>query len=156
MAVISASFYERKVPLITAHRGSMWYMPEHTYPAYYYAFFEGADFIDVDLQPTKDGQFIVYHDPVLLDKEISGLDIFPKDQQISQEFINKVNNKTFEKGNGYFTKDFSTTDLKKLKHKMRYSIDELSPLPGTDLGQRPGFFDSQFEMLTLDDVITFI
>ena len=42
-------YYERKKPLITAHRGSMWYFPEHTLVSYYYAFFEGADFIDVDL-----------------------------------------------------------------------------------------------------------
>ena len=62
--------YEKKRPLITAHRGSMWYLPEHTVAAYYYAFFEGADFIDIDLQPTADGSFIAYHDNVITPSDI--------------------------------------------------------------------------------------
>ena len=77
--------YEEKVPLITAHRGSMGYFPEHTQAAYYYSFFEGADFIDIDVQPTKDGDLVVYHDPVLLEDTVSGLlenpEVFkPKDR----------------------------------------------------------------------------
>ena len=58
----------------------MWYFPEHTFAAYYYAFFEKADFIDVDLQPTKDGKFVVYHDPIFLEHEIHGLDTFEKSE----------------------------------------------------------------------------
>ena len=67
--------YEKKVPLITSHRGSMWYFPEHTSAAYYYSFFEGADFIDVDLQPTKDNQFLVFHDPIITHDDVEGLTI---------------------------------------------------------------------------------
>ena len=93
--------YERKVPLITAHRGSMWYFPEHTIAAYYYAFFEGADFIDVDLHPTKDGTFIAYHDPVITPEEAPSIldfpEIFTKERR-NQRFHNKMSLRTFEKG----------------------------------------------------------
>ena len=65
-------------------------MPEHTLLSYYYAFFEGADFIDVDIQPTKDGQFIVFHDALVNDKELYGLDenthIFTKDNSIKKDW----------------------------------------------------------------------
>ena len=65
--------YENKVPLITAHRGSMWYFPEHTSPAYYYSFFEGADFIDADITPTKDNEFVIFHDPIITTADVEGL-----------------------------------------------------------------------------------
>ena len=49
-AISGTSFnYETKVPLLTAHRGSMDRFPEHTAISYYYSFFDGADFIDADL-----------------------------------------------------------------------------------------------------------
>lgn len=63
-------------PLIIAHRGSMGYFPEHTKLAYYYAHFEGSDFIDIDLQPTKDGHFVVNHDPCF-SQELTGYEAYP-------------------------------------------------------------------------------
>jgi len=141
----------------------MWYVPEHTLPAYYFSFMEGAHFIDVDLQPTKDGGFVVYHDPVLMPHEIWGLpehpSIFTAEKQIKEMFVNKINRNKYPAGSGWFVKDFTSSELKNLKHKMRYNVDvtqAVSDLPGAELGRRPGYFDSQFEIITLEEAIDYI
>ena len=59
--------------MVIAHRGSMGYFPEHTRIAYYYSFFEGADFVDVDVHPTKDGHLIVNHHATLIEG-VSGME----------------------------------------------------------------------------------
>lgn len=49
-----------------AHRGASGSMPEHTVASYSAAFHEGADFIELDLQMTKDGYLVCNHDPTLI------------------------------------------------------------------------------------------
>ena len=53
------------MPLIIAHRGSFGYFPEHTEVAYHYAYMEGSHFLDIDVQPTKDGHLVIHHEPSL-------------------------------------------------------------------------------------------
>jgi glycerophosphoryl diester phosphodiesterase len=48
--------------IIIAHRGAPAYAPEHTLPAYDLAMQSGADYIEIDLQMTKDGELIALHD----------------------------------------------------------------------------------------------
>ena len=50
-------------PLVVAHRGSCGLFPEHSAAAYTSAYYEGADFIEPDLQVTKDGILLVMHNP---------------------------------------------------------------------------------------------
>ncbi len=52
-------------PLVIGHRGASGHAPEHTLPAYDLALEMGADFIEQDLQLTKDGVLVVLHDPTL-------------------------------------------------------------------------------------------
>lgn len=47
---------------VTAHRGSSLYYPENTMSAFKAAKEEGADWIELDVQQTKDGRIIVAHD----------------------------------------------------------------------------------------------
>ena len=47
------------------HRGASGYAPEHTFPAYDLALKMGADYIEQDLQITKDGVLVVMHDKTL-------------------------------------------------------------------------------------------
>ena len=54
-----------KKPLLVAHRGASGYAPEHTLAAYELAIAQGADFVEQDLQVTKDGVLICLHDPDL-------------------------------------------------------------------------------------------
>ncbi|MCQ6281339.1 glycerophosphodiester phosphodiesterase family protein [Bacillus sp. EB600] len=50
---------------VIAHRGASAYGPEHTLAAYKKAIQMKADFVEFDLQMTKDGQLIVMHDDTL-------------------------------------------------------------------------------------------
>lgn len=45
-----------------AHRGASAYAPEHTIPSYRSGIRSGADYIEIDLQMTKDGEIIAMHD----------------------------------------------------------------------------------------------
>ena len=52
-------------PLVIAHRGASGYLPEHTLAGYELAVKLGADFIEPDLQLTRDGVLIAMHDDTL-------------------------------------------------------------------------------------------
>nr|WP_316274392.1 glycerophosphodiester phosphodiesterase family protein [Bacillus halotolerans] len=49
-------------PLIIAHRGASDLEPEHTLSSYKRAIKDKADYIEIDLEETKDGQLVVVHD----------------------------------------------------------------------------------------------
>lgn len=51
--------------LLIAHRGASGYAPEHTLPAYHKAFDYNADYLEIDLQQTKDGVLVAFHDDTL-------------------------------------------------------------------------------------------
>jgi glycerophosphoryl diester phosphodiesterase len=55
--------YQR--PTLIAHRGASGYAPEHTMAAYRLAIKQGADFVEPDLQITKDGVLVCLHDTTL-------------------------------------------------------------------------------------------
>ncbi|MCD6168340.1 MAG: glycerophosphodiester phosphodiesterase [Caldisericia bacterium] len=70
-------------PLIIAHRGASRYALENTIPAFKLAEELGADFIELDIHMTKDGELVVFH-PFLIRnmkireltlKEIQGIDV---------------------------------------------------------------------------------
>jgi glycerophosphoryl diester phosphodiesterase len=52
-------------PTLIAHRGASAYAPEHTLAAYRLALEQGADFVEPDLQLTKDGVLVCLHDATL-------------------------------------------------------------------------------------------
>ena len=52
-------------PTLIAHRGASAYAPEHTLAAYQLAIRQGADFVEPDLQITRDGVLICLHDTTL-------------------------------------------------------------------------------------------
>lgn len=57
----NSSIYERKIVNI-AHRGASGYAPEHTIPGYQLGEQMKGDYIEIDLQMTKDGRLIAMHD----------------------------------------------------------------------------------------------
>lgn len=52
-------------PIVIAHRGASAYAPEHTHAAWELALRMGADYIEQDLQMTRDGVLVVLHDETL-------------------------------------------------------------------------------------------
>jgi len=51
--------------LIIAHRGASAYAPEHTIEAYDMAYNMDADYIEIDLNRTKDGKLVAIHDVII-------------------------------------------------------------------------------------------
>jgi len=49
-------------PLVVAHRGSSYAVPEHTLAAYQQAIDEGADALECDVRLTRDGHLVCVHD----------------------------------------------------------------------------------------------
>jgi glycerophosphoryl diester phosphodiesterase len=65
-----------RAPVNIAHRGASAYAPEHTLPAYALAIEMGADFVEQDLQLTRDGVLICMHDTTL-DRTTNVEEVFP-------------------------------------------------------------------------------
>ncbi len=122
--------------IVIAHRGASGERPEHTLLAYQLAIEQGADFIEPDLVPTKDGALVARHE-----NEISGT----TDIAAHPEFADRKTTKTIdgEKVTGWFTEDFTLAELKTLRARER--------LPQL----RPGNTrcDGQAEIPTLEEVI---
>ena len=62
--------------LLVAHRGASAYAPEHTFASYQLAMKQGADFVEQDLQITRDGVLVCLHD-LTLERTTNVKEIFP-------------------------------------------------------------------------------
>jgi glycerophosphoryl diester phosphodiesterase len=126
-------------PIIIAHRGASGERPEHTLAAYQLAIEQGADFIEPDLVPTKDGVLIARHE-----NEISGT----TDVADHPEFADRLTTRNIDGVNvrGWFTEDFTLAELKTLRAKER--LPELRP--------ENAAYDGQFEVPTLAEVIDLV
>lgn len=103
---------------IIGHRGAPGYRPEHTADSYRLAFELGADAVEPDLVPTKDGILVVRHE-----NEISGT----TDVASRPEFRDRRTTKEAagHKLTGWFTEDFTWAELSQLKAVER--LPELRP-----------------------------
>lgn len=72
-----AAKYDIPRPAVIAHRGDSFHAPEETRPAYILAREEGADYLEADLQRTRDGYLIALHDTDLR-RTTNVEDVFPK------------------------------------------------------------------------------
>jgi glycerophosphoryl diester phosphodiesterase len=99
-------------PLVIAHRGASGYRPEHTAAAYQLAVSQGADAVEPDLVPTRDGVLVVRHE-----NEISGT----TDVASHPEFAHRKATKTIDgvSQTGWFTEDFTWPELSKLRARER-------------------------------------
>jgi glycerophosphoryl diester phosphodiesterase len=62
--------------ILVAHRGASAYAPEHTLEAYRLAIEQGSDYVEQDLQVTKDGALVCLHD-LTLERTTNVEDLFP-------------------------------------------------------------------------------
>ncbi len=63
--VVSPTILTGSSKAVVAHRGASAYAPEHTVASYKLALLQGADFVEQDLQITKDGILVCRHDSTL-------------------------------------------------------------------------------------------
>ena len=55
-----------KKDIVIAHRGTTYWAPEETQPAFLWARNIGADYLEFDIQQTKDGKLVAFHDKDLI------------------------------------------------------------------------------------------
>ena len=122
--------------IVIAHRGASGERPEHTLAAYDLAIKQGADFIEPDLVPTKDGVLVSRHENNITDTT----DIADR-----PEFASRRTTKTIDgsKQTGWFTEDLTLAELKTLRAKER--------LPMLRPDNRA--YDGKFDVPTLAEVI---
>ena len=97
----------RSKPLLIAHRGASGYAPEHTFEAYRIAMEQGADFVEQDLQVTKDGVLICLHDPDL-GRTTNVAEVFPDRAMVRDA------EETGKPRRGWYAVDFTLAEIKKL------------------------------------------
>jgi glycerophosphoryl diester phosphodiesterase len=76
LAVFAALAQPGGQKILIAHRGASGYAPEHTAAAYRLAIEQGADFVEQDLQITKDGVLVCLHD-LTLERTTDVKTVFP-------------------------------------------------------------------------------
>lgn len=76
MSLLHASGREPARPWVVAHRGASAYAPENTLPAFLLGAQQGATFVEIDLQRTRDGALVVLHD-VTLERTTDVEEVFP-------------------------------------------------------------------------------
>ena len=126
-------------PAIVAHRGASGYRPEHTLDAYRLAIAMGADDIEVDLVPTRDGVLVARHE-----SELSGTtDIAERPEFADRHTTKVVDGSTLT---GWFTHDLTLAELKTLGAWER--------LPGT----RPAnaAYDGQAGIPTFNEILAMV
>ena len=103
----AAYFYNSERPLVVAHRGSYGHAPEESLASFVDAYYGGADFLEMDLQVSKDGHLIVQHDDYL------------NDSTNIYEYGGRWENLQRDDGRWY-VEDFSLPQLKMLRRFQRY------------------------------------
>ena len=98
------------VPMVTGHRGTAGYLPEHTIEGYKLAIQMGADFIEPDLVATKDGELIARHEPNITNTT----NVADKPEFASRKVTRKVDGAD---ETGWFATDFTLAEIKTLRAK---------------------------------------
>ena len=113
-------------PLVIAHRGASGHRPEHGQAAYRLAIELGADAIEPDIVPTRDGVLVLRHE-----NEISGT----TDVSERSEFADRRTTKQIEGKEvaGWFTEDFTWAELATLT--VRERLPHLRPLSAAHDGE---------------------
>ncbi|WP_343750638.1 glycerophosphodiester phosphodiesterase [Sphingomonas japonica] len=124
------------LPIVIAHRGASGERPEHTLAAYTLAIEQGADFIEPDLVPTRDGVLVARHENRIDDTT---------DVARHPEFAARRATRTIDgvEMTGWFTEDFTLAELKTLRARER--LPQLRPANAA--------YDGRFEIPTLAEII---
>jgi len=130
---------ERGGPIVIGHRGASGYRPEHTLESYQLAIDQGADYVEPDLVPTKDGVLVCRHENDITETtDVAG----------RPEFAPLLRTKTIDgvTQTGWFTEDLTLAQLKTLRAKER--------LPALRVANSA--YDGLFEVPTLQEVIDLV
>ena len=123
-------------PLVFGHRGACGYRPENTLEAFELAISQGADGVECDLVPTRDGELILRHENWL-----NGTTDIESHSQYADRSRAGYSDGITE--NGFFSEDFDLAELEPVR-----AIERLPDI-------RPGSakFDGQFKIPTIDQLL---
>jgi glycerophosphoryl diester phosphodiesterase len=125
--------------IVIAHRGASGERPEHTIESYRLAIDQGADYIEPDLVMTRDGVLIARHE-----NDIGGTtDVAQHPEFASRRRVQVIDGETMD---GWFTEDFTLSELKTLRARER--LPELRP--------RNVEFDGLFTVPTFDEIMKLV
>jgi glycerophosphoryl diester phosphodiesterase len=124
-------------PLVFGHRGASGYRPENTIEAFELAISQGADGVECDLVPTKDGELIIRHENWL--NGTTNVASLAKFQGTQSTGYSDGLTET-----GWFSEDYNLQELSELR-----AIERVPEI-------RPGSakFDGQFLIPTMDDLLS--
>jgi len=124
------------LPLVLGHRGACGYRPENTMEAFELAIAQGADGVECDLVPTRDGELILRHENWL-----NGTTDIESHPQFAERSRAGYSDGITE--NGFFSEDFDLTELETVR-----AIERLPEV-------RPGSakFNGEFKIPTLDQLL---
>ena len=123
-------------PLVIAHRGASADRPEHSQAAYQLALEQGADIIEADLVPTKDGVLISRHENELS----TSTDIAQHAEFASRKTRKKIDGLWID---GWFSEDLTLAEIRRLK--VRETLAKIRPQSAT--------FDGQQGVMTLAEIL---
>lgn len=84
--------FNLKTPLLFAHRGGVLEMPESTIKGFNHALENAkADVLEIDVQLTRDGQFVVWHGPDLDNVRIESQNDYPSKRPKNRRDIRHFN-----------------------------------------------------------------
>ena len=125
--------------IVIAHRGASGERPEHTIESYRLAIEQGADYIEPDLVMTRDGVLVARHE-----NEIGGTtDVAQHPEFASRRRVQVIDGETMD---GWFTEDFTLSELKSLRARER--------LPA--LRPSNALFDGRFDVPTFDEIMKLV
>jgi len=148
-------------PIVIAHRGASGHRPEHTLDAYRYALAQGADFVELDVVATADGELIVRHENLLAEVELDAAGELVRnaagepvvtqattDVAEHPEFASRLSVKQVDGRlhGGWFSEDFTLAEIKTLWARER--------MP--QLRRLNRLYDDRNRIPTLSEVIALI
>ena len=127
------------VAQVFGHRGACALRPEHTLASYALAIADGADYVEPDLVITKDGVLVARHENNIAETT---------DVKSRSEFAGRMATKTVdgEVTTGWFTEDFTLTELKTLRAVER--LPKVRP--------QNTVYDGEFQIPTFEEYLDFV
>ncbi len=104
--------------MIIGHRGAPGYRPEHSPASYHLALAQGAEAIEPDVVPSRDGVLVLRHDSELSETT----DVADRPEFADRRTVKVVDGHRLE---GWFTEDFDWAELATLRCRER--IPQLRP-----------------------------
>lgn len=126
-------------PLVIGHRGASALRPEHTLASYAKAIADGADYVEPDLVPTRDGVLVARHESNIA---------ATTDVATRPEFAARRRTMVIDgaQETGWFTTDFTLAELKTLRACER--LPQVRP--------QNTRYDGHFDIPTFEEIIDFV